>query len=142
MNRYLGLGTIMPSYLILPRSLMKLKLTATELWVYLLLLDRARLSFRTPAWRDRKGRSFLYYPIQDLAEALGRSDTAVKTALRQLEEKDLIRRIRQGQGKPNRIYVKLPEAEGWDPDREDGDPLPEAEEPPFRTGGKATPGEQ
>ena len=103
----------MPDYLILPRPLMKLKLTATELLVYLLLLDRARLSFRSPAWRDKKGRAFLYYPIQDLSEAIGRSDTAVKTALRQLEEKDLIRRIRQGQGKPNRIYVKVPEAEGW-----------------------------
>ena len=120
MNRYLGLGTIMPNYLILPRPLMKLRLTATELWVYLLLLDRARLSFRTSAWRDRKGRAFLYYPILDLAEAIGCSDTAVKTALRQLEEKDLIRRIRQGRGKPNRIYVKLPEAESWYPAEEQG----------------------
>ncbi len=118
MNHYLGLGTIMPDYLILPRPLMKLKLSATELWVYLLLLDRARLSFRSPAWRDRKGRAFLYYPILDLAEAVGRSETAVKTALRELEEKDLIRRIRQGQGKPNRLYVKLPETESWAPDRE------------------------
>ncbi len=113
MNRYLGTGIIMPSYLILPRSLLKLKLTATELLVYLLLLDRARLSFRSHAWWDKKGRTFLYYPILDLAEAIGRSDTAVKTALRQLEEKDLIHRVRQGQGKPNRIYVKMPDAESW-----------------------------
>ncbi len=115
MNRYLMPGTIMPSYLILPRGLKELDLSSTELWVYALLLDRARLSYGSPAWRDGEGRAFLYYPILALSKALGRSGTAVKNALRRLEEMDLIRRERLGQGKPNRIYVKLPEAEGWSP---------------------------
>jgi hypothetical protein len=41
----------------------------------------------------------------------------VKKALNALKEKDLILRVRQGAGKPNRIYVKIPMEEGpWDPE--------------------------
>ncbi len=99
----------MPGYLILPRGLLRLELSATELSVYMLLLDRARISARSEAWQDEEGKVFLYYPIVELAKDAGRSGTSVKTALRCLEEKDLIIRKRQRLGRPNRIYVKLPE---------------------------------
>ena len=96
------------SYLIFPRSLLQLELTATEHSVYMLLLDRWRLSARSEEWRDREGNTFLYFPIQELAQQLGRSATTVKKALGKLEEKGLICRKRQGLGKPNRIYLGLP----------------------------------
>ncbi len=125
MNRYLTTATVMPSYVILPRALLRLDLGNTELSAYMLLLDRARISFQNRGWRDGEGRAFLYYPVQALARDLRRSETAVKTALRRLEEKDLILRKRQGQGRPNRIYVKLPEEESWAPAPERPEASPE-----------------
>ena len=111
MNRYLSDDAAVPSYVILPRCLLSRDLGAAELCVYMLLLDRARLSCRSGRWRDKEGRVFLYYPVRDLAKKLGRSETAVKRALARLESMDLISRQRQGLGKPNRIFVKVPEAE-------------------------------
>ena len=109
MNHYITRDAQMPGYLIFPRALLQMELTAAEVSVYMLLLDRSRLSVQNEKWIDGEGRAFLYFPILELAKAIGRSDTAVKKALRGLEEKDLISRKRQGLGKPNRIYVKLPE---------------------------------
>ena len=40
----------------------------------------------------------------------GRYEMTIKTALKALEEKQLIYRKRQGIGRPNRIYVKYPDA--------------------------------
>lgn len=142
MNRYLTTATVMPSYVILPRALLRLDLGNTELSAYMLLLDRARISFQNRGWRDGEGRAFLYYPVQALARDLRRSETAVKTALRRLEEKDLILRKRQGQGRPNRIYVKLPEEESWAPAPEGPEASPEEESrAPFAEGPEASPEE-
>ena len=110
MNRYITRDTQMPGYLVFPRALLQMELTAAELSVYMLLLDRSRLSRQNEKWTDEEGRAFVCFPILELAGAIGRSDTAVKNALRGLEEKDLISRNRQGMGKPSRIYVKLPES--------------------------------
>ena len=107
------------NYYAYPKGLLRLGLSDTDKSVYLLLLDRARLSGRGgAAWRDEQGRVYLFYPIASLARDLGCGNTAVYDALNKLEEKDLIFRHRQGWGRPNRIYVKLPEevvkAEGHD----------------------------
>ena len=97
------------SYYACPKGLLRLGLGDTDKCVYLLLLDRARLSSRGgDDWRDEQGRVFLIYPIAALARDLGCSKTAVCDSLNALEEKDLISRHRQGLGRPNRIYVKLP----------------------------------
>ncbi len=97
------------SYYACPKGLLRLGLGDTDKCVYLLLLDRARLSGRSgDGWRDEQGRVFLIYPIAALARDLGCGESAVRSSLRELEEKDLIRRRRQGLGRPNRLYVKLP----------------------------------
>ncbi len=111
MYRYFSPETPMPSYLIFPRKLLKLGLTVTELSVYMLLLDRARLSCQNEGWQDEEGNTFLLFPVRALAEALDSSETAVKKAMRKLEGKGLITRQRQGMCRPNRIYVKVPEAD-------------------------------
>ena len=105
------------NYLILPRSMLKLGLNATETEVYMLLLDRAKLSARNSGWRDEAGNVFLFYPVRSLAEALGRGESAVKAALLRLEQQDLIIRCRQGYTKPNRLYVKVPRDEPSDDPR-------------------------
>ncbi len=96
-------------YLVIPRSVLRMDLNATELQVYLLLLDRARLSARNPGWQDENGRVYLVYPIREMARALGKSESTVKAALAKLEKRDLVLRRRTGFCRPNRIFVKLPE---------------------------------
>ncbi len=115
MNGYHLAGDRMPPFVPFPESLLKTELTMAECLVYMLLLRRSFRSARDDKWIDGEGRVFLYYPIRELAAALGRSETGVKKALQGLESRDLIRRKRQGRGRPNRIYVKLPsELEVWE----------------------------
>lgn len=76
--------------------------------LYVLLLDRARLSQKNEGWVDERGRAFIFFPIKDLAETMHKSEMSVKTALAVLEKTDLIFRKRQGPGLPNKIYVKVP----------------------------------
>ena len=99
------------NFLIFPRSMLKLGLNATETAVYMLLLDRAKLSAQNSGWTDEMGYVYLFYPILSLARDLDRGETAVRAALQSLEQRDLICRRRQGRGKPNRLYVKLPREE-------------------------------
>lgn len=76
--------------------------------LYGLMLDRMGLSARN-GWYDEENRVFIYYPLDEIKEALNcGNDKAVKL----LAELDtgkgigLIQRVKQGQGKPARIYVK------------------------------------
>ena len=100
-------------YYAYPKGLMGLGLGDTDKCVYLLLLDRARMSARNgDKWRDAQGRVFLCYPVAALARDLGCSESTVYEAMNALEGRDLIYRQRQGRGRPSRIYVKLPPAAG------------------------------
>ena len=83
-------------------------LSETAKVVYILLLDRAKVSQTHDGWANEQGHIYIYYPITDLAEAIHKSEMSVKTALSALEKKQLIFRKRQGVGKANRIYVKFP----------------------------------
>ena len=109
MTEYITPDSRLRSYLVIPRSVLRMDLNATELQVYLLLLDRARLSAKNPGWQDESGRVYLIYPIREMALALGRSESTVKAALTKLEKRDLLVRERKGRCQPNRIFVKLPE---------------------------------
>lgn len=100
--------TGLPPFFMYPRFLMETDLSDTARLVYILLLDRARLSQTNPQWQDETGRVFVYYTIPHLAEASGRGQTGVKAALGQLEEAGLIFRKRQGMGNPSRIYMRIP----------------------------------
>ena len=76
--------------------------------LYGLMLDRMSLSVKS-GWLDDDGRVYIYYTLEDIDEQLGfKKDKAVKL----LAELDtgkgigLIERVKQGQGRPTRIYVK------------------------------------
>lgn len=101
-------NTGLPPFFMYPRFLLETDLSDTARLVYILLLDRARLSQTNPQWQDETGRVFVYYTIPHLAEASGRGQTGVKAALGQLEEAGLIFRKRQGMGNPSRIYIRIP----------------------------------
>ena len=68
-----------------PRFLIDLKLSETAKLVYILLLDRARLSGSNRGWEDEKGRVYISYRHSELAERIGKGKTAVKEALASLE---------------------------------------------------------
>ena len=96
-----------PAYMAYPRFLLTADLSETAKLIYVLLLDRARLSMKNEGWEDELGHVFIYYTIADLASASGKSEMTVKNALTALEQKNLISRKRQGAGLPSKIYVKV-----------------------------------
>ncbi len=76
--------------------------------LYGLMLDRVGLS-KENNWRDEKGRVYIIYTIDQVADVMGCGrDTAMKL-MAELDTKKgigLIERVRQGRGKPDLIYVK------------------------------------
>ena len=96
-----------PAYMAYPRFLLTMDVSETAKLIYVLLLDRARLSMKNEGWADEQGHVFIYYTIADLASASGKSEMTVKNALTALEQKNLISRKRQGAGLPSKIYVKV-----------------------------------
>ena len=76
--------------------------------LYSLMLDRMCLSARN-GWYDEQGRVFIYYTVTDIAEHLNCKKDKTLKLLNELNNKKgvgLIERIRQGQGKPSKIYVR------------------------------------
>ena len=102
--------------------------------LYALLLDRMGLSMRN-GWLDEGGRVYIYYTLDEIQEDLNCGhDKAVKL-LKELDMQNgigLIERIKQGQGKPARIYVRQ-FSKNDAPDSPDGNQnelsLPESRKP-------------
>ena len=75
--------------------------------LYGLLLDRMQLSLKN-GWVDDDGKVFIYYRVESIMEALTCGNKKVSNLLAELDDKrgiGLITRVRQGLGKPDRIYV-------------------------------------
>ena len=90
MTDFLTADTKLPSYMMFPRFLLDMKINETAKMLYIILLDRTRLSQKNEGWSDIDGHVFIYFTIEVL------------------EKQELIFRKRQGPGQPNQIYVKLP----------------------------------
>ena len=73
--------------------------------LYGILLDRVSLSARNK-WIDEQGRIFVYMTISSIEKSIGRCHQKSCKLLDELERIGLIERVKQGQGKPTRIYVK------------------------------------
>ena len=108
MTEFITTDTSLPPYMVFPRFLLDMELNETTKLLYMVLLDRARLSLKNEGWTDESGHVFLYFTIESMAEVLHKSQMTIKTSLAALEKQDLIIRKRQGAGHPNRIYVKFP----------------------------------
>ena len=88
--------TTLPAYMAYPKFLFDMTdLSETARLVYILLLDRARVSQAKGGWADEHGNVFIFYPIQDLAKAIHKSEMSVKTALSSLEDHEIFPRDRQ-----------------------------------------------
>ena len=92
-------------------------MTATA--VYATLLNRTTLSQKM-GWVDEYGRVSCVYTIEALSKKIGRSDTTLKNAMKELVRADLLVKARKDFQGPNHLYLKCdftkPEKDEPDPD--------------------------
>lgn len=104
--------------------------------LYGLMLDRVGLSIRS-GWVDEQDRVYIYFTVTDIQQQLGCGHNKAVRLLKELDtDMGLIRRKRQGQGKPDRIYVMnfvtghVQSSENGNPDAaglaSDGEEVPES----------------
>ena len=104
---YLTVTTPLPRYLPYARFLLDTDLSHTAKLLYTLLLDRATLSQKNN-WIDAQGRIYVLYPLSSLAKDLGCSISSITRSFTELENAQLVERIRSGFSKPSRILLKVP----------------------------------
>ena len=76
--------------------------------LYGMLLNRMSLSAKN-GWHDNTGRVYIYFTVKEVCEAIGCGRNKAMRLLAELDTSKgigLIERVKQGQGKPDRIFVK------------------------------------
>ena len=104
---YLKHNMPLPQYLPYARFLLDTDLSHTAKLLYTLLLDRATLSQKNN-WIDTQGHIYVIYPLSHLAKDLGCCISSVTRSFSELENAQLVERIRSGFSKPSRILLKVP----------------------------------
>ncbi|MGE4486059.1 MAG: DUF6017 domain-containing protein [Oscillospiraceae bacterium] len=109
---YYGLESEQYSFYRIPKILITdphFKILSTDAkLLYGLMLDRMSLSYKN-GWLDEESRVYVYYTLDEVMEQLScKTDKAIKLFAELDTEKGigLIERIKQGQGRPAKIYVK------------------------------------
>ena len=97
------------AYFRIPKALftesMFQNLTTYAKLLYGLMLDRIGLSVRS-GWVDEEDRVYIYYSLTDIMAHLGCGHNKAISLLKELDQDfGLIRRQKQGLGRPDRIYV-------------------------------------
>ena len=72
--------------------------------IYAALKDRMELS-RQNKWYNEQGEIYLLFTKENLGELVGVSAPTVYKAMQQLKNVELIEEIRQGLGRPNKIFI-------------------------------------
>ena len=104
---HLTVTTPLPQYLPYARFLLDTDLSHTAKLLYTLLLDRATLSKKNN-WIDAQGRIYVVYPLSHLSKDLRCSISSITRSFSELENAQLVERIRIGFSKPSRILLKVP----------------------------------
>ena len=104
---YLKANMPLPQYLPYARFLLNADLSHTAKLLYTLLLDRATLSQKNN-WIDAQDRIYVVYPLSHLSKDLRCSISSVTRSFSELENAQLVERIRSGFSKPSRILLKVP----------------------------------
>ena len=109
---YCGDEEIRFSHFRIPRQLIthsRFKpLSADAKLLYGMLLNRMSLSAKND-WHDNSGRVYIYFTVKEVCEVIGCGRNKAMRLLAELDTSKgigLIERIKQGQGKPDRIFVK------------------------------------
>ena len=105
------------SFFLIPRALMKDErfrgLSTNAKLLYGLMLDRMGLSLKNN-WHDAKGCTFIYFTLEKIQTTLSCGHNKAVRLMAELEQYNLIERVKQGQGKPAKIYVKRIDANDAD----------------------------
>ena len=104
---YLKPNMPLPQHLPYARFLLDTDLSHTAKLLYTLLLDRATLSQKNN-WMDAQGRIYVVYPLSKLSKDLRYSLSSITRAFAELENAQLVERVRNGFSKPSRILLKVP----------------------------------
>ena len=110
MSKYMYEHTKMPPYLPMPRFLLNCPISNTAKLLYIRLLGKAQLSQKN-RWLDGQGRVYFIYPIHQMATDMNKSETTIKDAMKELVKVQLLEKIPEGRGRPNRLYVLFPKEE-------------------------------
>ena len=76
--------------------------------LYGMMLDRMSLSVKNE-WYDEDGRVYIYFTLEEICEDMNCGRDKAMKLLAELDTRKgvgLIERIKQGQGKPTKLYVK------------------------------------
>ena len=98
----------MKSFIRVPRAFLDefySDISAEVKYLYSLMLDRVSLSMRK-GWRDNDGRVYIYFTLKDAERLLHVGKNKAVKLFKRMEELGLIRRRKQGQGKPARVFVR------------------------------------
>ncbi len=106
-----GIESVQYTFLRIPKVLITephFRILSTDAkLLYGLMLDRMSLSIKND-WVDKNERVYIYFTLDEVCEQLGcKTDKAIKL-FKELDVENgigLIKRIKQGQGRPARIYV-------------------------------------
>ena len=97
------------SFFRIPRTLVKDErfrdLSTDSKLLYGLMLDRMTLSLQN-GWQDTESRAFIYFTLEEIRATLACGHNKAVRSLAELEQYALIERVKQGKGKPAKIYVK------------------------------------
>lgn len=75
--------------------------------LYSFLLDRRKLSEKNgDVWLHENGEIFVYFPLAEICTLLGCGHDKASRLLSELQKANLIQCLRQGLGKPNKLFVK------------------------------------
>lgn len=54
---------------------------------------------------------YFIYPIHQMATDMNKSATTIKDAMKELVKEQLLEKIPEGRGRPNRLYILFPDEE-------------------------------
>ena len=116
------------SFFRIPRALVKderfCALSTDSKLLYGLMLDRMGLSFQN-GWQDTEGHTFIYFTLEEIQTTLACGHNKAVRLMAELEQYALIERVKQGQGKPAKIYVKkIPTADADSGEDTENDGIP------------------
>lgn len=100
-RNYLTADMKMPPSMSYPRFLTDMEISSTAKSLYIRLLDKTVSEKEA----DDNGHLYIRFPISEQMAVLSKSDTTVKRALLELEQAGLLKRKRQGCGRPNKLYI-------------------------------------
>lgn len=86
-----------------------LKMSVEAKYLYMLMYDRNKVSISNK-WVDDNGDIYIYFSIENICKELNIKDQKAQKLKKELMNHDLIKEVRQGLNKPNKIYVQICES--------------------------------